>query len=271
MQKLQLATFLSLALLSVSSYSEQLNIGVTDHCPIVCLEPNKAPHGLAISVLRKAFSAPQYQLSFTSFPVLRSLSELKAGKLTAIASKHVIQNDNILWPSNYRILTNACAYSSMDSNWRYDPADISNLNDIKYGLIKSYDNRQVDQQSPKNIVYLHPGENTVENRMLKMIASRRLDAGFISQITTDYLIQKHGFSNSVQSAGCGVKVYQASIAIYAKTPNAALYQQKIDTAYRDMRISGAFSELMKSYHLAQKVIDLNINHPIHQPTAVEAL
>lgn len=271
MQKLQLATFLSLALLSVSVYSEQLNIGVTDHCPIVCIEPNKAPHGLAISVLRKAFSAPEYQLSFIPFPVLRSLSQLKFGQLTAIASRQVFKDSNIIWPLNYRILTNACAYSPRGSSWRYNPEDTSNLNDITYGLVKYSDNRKVDQQAPENIVYLHPGENTVEYRMLKMIASQRLDAGFISQITSDYLIQKHGLSNSVQSSGCGVRIYPASIAISAHTPNAALYQQKIDAAYRDLRSSGAFVELMKGYNLAQKLIDLNLSHPIHQPTAVEAL
>jgi len=260
LQKLQLAILLGLSLVPASSYSEQLNIGVTDHCPIVCIEPNKAPHGLAIRILHRAFASSEYQLSFISLPFLRSLSQVKTGELTAIASKSIIEDDNILWPSNYRVLTKACAYSPMDSSWRYNPSNTTNLNDIKYGLIKFYDNSKVDQQYPKNIVYLHPGENAVEYRMLKMIASHRLDAGFLSQITTDYLIEKHGFSSTVQSSGCGTKIYETSIAIFAKNPKAALYQQKIDAAYHDLRVSGDFLALMKSYNLHQEVIDLNINH-----------
>ncbi len=260
MRKLQLATLLGFSLVQASSYSEQLNIGVTDHCPVVCIEPNKAPHGLAISVLHKAFASSEYQLSFVSLPFLRSESQVKSGKLDAIASKSFFEDDNILWPSRYRILTKACAYTPTGSSWRYNPENTTNLNDIKYGLIKFYDNSKVDQQYPKNIVYLHPGENAVEYRMLKMIASHRLDAGFLSQITTDYLIQKHGLSASVKSSGCGTKIYETSIALFAHNPNATLYQQRIDAAYQDLRVNGDFLALMKSYNLHQKVIDLNINH-----------
>jgi len=223
------------------------------------MKSGEAPHGLAVSVLQKAFPSPSYTLRYILLPHKRSQSHMKSGKLTALISDG-LDSDEVLRPEKYRIRTKACTYTTIDSTWFYNPEDITNLSQVKYGLVKFYDNSKVDQQQPENIVYLVPGEESVEYRMLKMIASRRLDTGFLPQITADYLIRHHGFSTLLKESGCGTKVYEDSIIIFAHQPQAALYQQRIDAAYSELLNNGEYLALMKSYHIKQKIIDLNLNN-----------
>jgi len=223
------------------------------------MKSGEPPHGLAVSVLQKAFPSPSYTLRYVLLPFQRSRSQIKSGKLTAVISDG-LDGDDVLRPKKYRLRTNACAYTPIDSTWLYNPEDITNLSQVKYGLIKFYDNDKVDQQQPENIVYLVPGKESAEYRMLKMIASRRLDTGFLPQITADYLIRHQGFSTLLKESGCGTKVYEDSIIIFAHQPQATRYQQRIDAAYSELLNNGEYLALMKSYHIKQKIIDLNLNN-----------
>lgn len=256
MNKSQLPLCLGLMIYCAALQSEELRIGITDYCPVACMPSGEAPHGLAVSVLQRAFTSPSYILTFVSLPFQRSRSQMKSGKLTAVISDK-LGGDDVLWPLQYRIRTNACTYTSIDSTWTYDPENIQNLSQVKYGLIRFYDNSKVEDQQPDNIVYLVPGIESAEYRMLKMIASHRLDTGFLSQISADYLIKHHGLS-SIKESGCGTKVYEDTIVLNALHPKAALYQQKIDAAYSELLDSGEYLTLMKSYGVRQSIIDLNL-------------
>lgn len=241
----------SIALLIASpSNSETITIGINDYCPLTCLPQDSKPEGVFISLLEKTFPATKYKLSFVFAPYMRSFSLVQKGELTAITGILKQPNEKLVYPKTLAINSYACTYTRLDSTWRYNPNDLSSLRDATIGMIQYYGSTAMQRkfsQFNDNMIYLNPGKNSVEERLLRMIIGGRVDTGFLPSISANYLIQQHQWEDRIKPSGCGHTIYPETIGFSLANPNAQHYAEQLEKTYQAMRLDGSFSTLLESY------------------------
>lgn len=241
---------------SQACIAENITVGINDYCPITCLTNSPEPEGIFIGVLKAAFPSPEYTLSFVSAPFMRTFALAQEGKLTAITGIVKKPNRKLVHPKLFSMDSYACTYTRPESVWRYDPNDLSSLEDVKIGMIRHYTSKSISKKFEKfehNMVYLNPGKSSVEERLLRMIIGGRVDTGFLPSISARYLIEKYNWQDKLRLSGCGSAIYSETIAFSAAHSKSQFYANKLDQTYLRMRANGEYLKLLESYGSAPTV------------------
>ncbi len=236
------------------AWAETITIGISEYCPVICNVKQEKPTGIAIDVIEKAFPSPTYTLKYEDKPFMRSLLQAQQGTIIAIATTEEDPKLKLIYPQHFKIDSRACTYTLPNSNWRYNPDDLSSLEQVKIGMIRYYNSQVIDEklkQLGDQVTYITPGTSSVELRMLQMILSGRIDTSFLPRLTAEYLIKKNGWQDRLRRSGCGNKIYSETVAFSYDHPRSQDYADQLDKTFLALMRSGQYDNLLKKYGIGQ--------------------
>lgn len=244
----------SVSLFGNTVEAETITVAINEYCPLVCTIDQAKPEGLAVEVLETAFPPPTYTLLYEEMPFMRGIHQVQEGTTTAMATSEEDPRFNLVYPKQFRINSKACTYTLPNSTWRYDPNDLSSLDEVKIGMVRYYDSSKIDKKLEElgdQVLYFAPGATSIELRMLQMILSGRIDTSFIPDLASDYLIKKNNWQDRLRKSGCGNTLYPETVVFSPNHPKAQFYAEQLDKTYLQLVESGRYAELLKKYGIDQ--------------------
>ncbi|WP_390617606.1 hypothetical protein [Maricurvus nonylphenolicus] len=248
------ALIISTVLSANTVQAETITVAVNEYCPITCIINQAKPGGLAVDVMEIAFPSPTYTLLYEEMPFMRGLQQTQEGTTTAMATEEEDPNFNLVYPKHFRIHSKACTYTLPNSTWRYNPDDLSSLDEVKIGMVRYYNSQKIEKKLEElgdQVLYLAPGASSIELRMLQMILSGRIDTSFLPNLAADYLIKKNNWQDRLRKSGCGNTLYSETVVFSPSHPKAQFYVDQLDKTYLELVQSGRYAELLEKYGIRQ--------------------
>ncbi len=132
--KYVITLLLSLFCLSSFAGDKEITIASDPWCPFSCSK-NDAREGLGVELVRAAFEPLGYKVNYINMTWIRSLQELKAGKVDMVcAVDSTVDATTFIAGSQSIFDTNFAIFSRADSNFIYDEKDINSLKGLVIGV-----------------------------------------------------------------------------------------------------------------------------------------
>jgi ABC-type amino acid transport substrate-binding protein len=194
-------------------------------------------------------------ISFDIYPIRRMFKQMEDGELDINImsykddrTKLVSYGKEVVFVNTYSVWTGAHVLKPIRR--------LSDLDDLSIGQLvglrpsdqfKDYFAQRLQQGGRKESVELNDTD-----QVIKMLASRRLDAAIISSPEIRWRSKKLGLQNKIKDARFTIKsqdyffVFSRQSPFFKKDPNIV---GKLDTCVKAMKLSGRWQELKAQYEL----------------------
>lgn len=245
--------FLLLNISCSFAYSEEIIIGVNDWCPHVCIPSKENPeHGYTVDIATKILTDAGYKVKISVAPWKRLVSESREGGIDIITSGYKQEAPFLNFSDKYIGVTDEAIYVRDSEDWKYE--GVSSLDGIgSIGVIRgaTYGDDNIFNSyiisNPSKFIQVSGSE--VVSRLLKMLASGRLNAIVGETNAIGYYTMKDGFSWKPKVAG---KLMNKGYIFIGVSPNHPQSEELVDVINRGLfrlRKSGHIAKIMSEYGL----------------------
>ena len=237
--------------LPTNTQAENLRFTTIDYCPFSC-DPIKenGREGFMTDILRAALEEAGHSIDITLLPYLRSVNAVISGEYDGII---VIGQENapdLIYPDISIGVQRIAFFTQAESDWQY--SGVASLSDVTVAIVSGYDyidsdlNRYFAEHIESDRVVVLHGKSTVE-RGIKMLQNNRIDSYFEGEYSILYTLEKLGIRNQISIAGYSSEEFTDITGFSLHNPNSTEYAQILSDKIREMKRSGEYQRLLKSY------------------------
>lgn len=219
-------------------------------CPFSC-EANTAREGFVIEIIKKAFKESNIEVIYSNMPYERSLLEVRAGRIDAVAPTFKAEAPDFIYPKQYVSINEYCFYTRFDSSWSYD--GINSVKRISFVATSGYSyNRDIDEYIANNIgktesVLLLKGHRITE-RMAGMVKYKRFNALLEDTGLIDFMRFTTNHGEDLIKAGCLEPTLRGYLALSPKQENkSTALSLTFDKGMKALKERGTIQLILNKY------------------------
>lgn len=251
--KLCLFLIILLSIAAFSSFSkEKIVLAADKWCPYNC-DPKSEMPGYIVEMAKIIFAKHNIEVEYVLRPWEQALKEAKEGKVNGVIGISFNENSELVYPEAPQAYGITAAYTTEDSNWRYE--NVNSLKDKKIGLILGYEypddiGNYIFIELPKSpeLFVFETGEDAVQNHLNNLL-NKKIDV----YLENEYVMSNYiaGKSNvKIRHAGrVENSVDRMYIAFSPANKNSETYAKFLSEGMNELRNSGKLAELHKKYGL----------------------
>jgi polar amino acid transport system substrate-binding protein len=258
-------SFCALLLLVAPAFGETITINADPWCPYNCAAGAEKP-GYMIEVAKAIFEKAGLTIKYENMPWPRCIDFVQKGKIDAIVGATKGEAEGCVFPDEAFGFTNICFFVKKGSAWQYQ--NLESLKQVKVGIQAEYeygatlDEYFAQHKNTPQVQEVSADEPLVLN--IRKLLKDRIDAIPEDKSAFLYTAMLLGVSDQVTLAGAtpieseeDFESRKVFIAFAPNNPNAKAYAQLFSEGVKEMRASGALTQILAKYGLTDWKADLD--------------
>lgn len=237
-----------LLILPQSASADEILLVADEWCPYNCAASTDAP-GYMVELARYAFETQGHSVVYKIVPWPRAINGTRNGTYDAIIGAGKEEVPDFVFPDEPAGLAVHSFYVARTSNWNY--TGLEALPEVTLGVIKEYSYGTLYRD------YIKPNEGDSQRlsilsgdvalpRMINMLMLGRIDVMIEDKNVMDHQFMTRSDQHLIRAAGVACEE-QLFIALSPANSKSAQYALLLDNALREMKASGALTELLNKY------------------------
>jgi len=249
-KRLTLITFLFLLSIGFSSADETRTITVLadEWCPYNCV-PGSDQEGFGIEFLRAIYEPLGIKVDYRLKSWDEAVSDTRKGLYDAVISAYKSDAVGFIFPENPYAYSISCFFVKSSNDWIYNGID--SLKFQKIGVISGYSyGKHIDEFIETNReahIYMVKGNRPL-NALFKALENDKVTAVLEDEAVFRFKHKSEFPGIEIREAGCQ-HPGSLYIAFSPAMPDSKLYAEMFDRGLIELRRSGKYREILKSYNL----------------------
>ncbi|WP_177187867.1 substrate-binding periplasmic protein [Formivibrio citricus] len=223
----------------------------TQEYPPYIINTDQGAQGLAVDIVRTAFSRIGQPVKFEFYPFARGLNMVLNGEADGFFSikKTPERESSLLFPKKALINQDYVFFVRKDSKWRFN-GSLDSLADARIGVVHatSYGNRFDSAVQAGRFKKLDPASNNTMT--FRKLLAGRVDAVICSRLVGLYYLRMLNGLNDVEVSGPPIET-TVSYMVFSRHKDYASLSRHFDQAMESMERDGTLEKMFATHQLPQ--------------------